>query len=437
MGDKSVFLLLFLFLIVAALFIIPGSSVFAAEDFELYLAKGIEKINEGQHDEAIEDLKKAESLAPDNIEVAFYLALAYARTGELEQAEALFQKVLEEDESADTVHLELGRIYYIKEECSRSADYLTRYIALTDDEDFKKYAQSLMEECGERGKKEKPYYLNVSAGYQYDDNVIVEPENPTITADAKSDSRVIAYLTGGATLLDKGVMHFKTEYDFYQSAHFDLSDFDIHYHRIKPKLEFQVSDIIKPAVGYAYEYTMLGGDRYGGTHVYFADISIIEGEKSSTDLKYEHRNFKYWNSKTFPTNSIRSGSQNIIGVKQNYGSGKIKADLYLDGIFNRADANEWSYDGFKAGGELSYRITSPLIITVSAEYGENDYRKDYPGFSEERLDKVQVYSAILTYSFSERFTVYISDDYIRNDSNIFLFDYKRNIVGIYLTVGVL
>ena len=437
MGDKSVFLPFFLFLLVASLVLIPVSSVFAAEDFEVYLAKGIEKINEGQHDEAIEDLKKAGSLAPDNIEVKFYLALAYARIGELEQAEALFQKVLKEDESADTVHLELGRIYYVKEECSKSAEYLTRYIALTDDEDFKKYAQSLMEECGDRTKQKKPYYLNATAGYQYDDNVIVEPENPSITADSKSDSRVIAYLDASATLLDKGIVHVKTDYNFYQSLHFDLDDFNIHYHKIKPKLEFQVSDIVKPTVGYAYEYTLLGGDRYGGTNVVFADVAITEGEKFSTDLKYEYRNFKYWNSEIFPTNSIRSGTQNIIGVKQNYGAGSLKADLYLDGIYNRADENYWSYDGFKAGAELSYRITKPLIITVAAEYGENDYRDDYPGFSEERLDKVQVYSAILTYSYSERITVYISDDYIRNDSNIFLFDYKRNIVGIYLTVGVL
>jgi len=50
---------------------------------------------------------------------------------------------------------------------------------------------------------------------------------------------------------------------------------------------------------------------------------------------------------------------------------------------------------------------------------------------------MQQYSLRLTYFISETMSASITESYIVNDSNLGIFDYRRNITGIFLTVGVL
>jgi Flp pilus assembly protein TadD len=122
------------------------SNTYASNDFDVYIARGIDKINEKQFSEALEVLQKALELEPDDTEALYYTALAYTRLGELEKAEKLFLKIRDKD-SNPGINFELGRIYYVNEDCVKAEDYLSKFISLTDDESLKKYASTLIKDC--------------------------------------------------------------------------------------------------------------------------------------------------------------------------------------------------------------------------------------------------------------------------------------------------
>ena len=412
----------------------------AENNYELYIARGMEELSDGRHAEALGLFQKALEMAPNDTEAVYYTAIAHTRLGELAEAEELFLKIKESD-SVPAVNFELGRIYYVKGECDRASAYLSKYVSISDDESLKDYAETLIGNCGgadQAADEEEPYRLSITAGIQYDDNVIVEPENPIVIEDKKqSDSMAMAYLAAGADLLNKGAVKLKADYAFYQNLHFDLNDYDVQSHKISPFLEIDLTEIIKPTIGYSYEHTFFGDDVYSKVNTLFITINVKQSKDYSTDLTYKYRDLSYDDSEMFLTNSIRSGHQNIFGLMQNFAADKLNGDVYYYYSDRGADEGYWAYKGNRLGADVTYRLMTPLYVMVSGQYTEERYRDDFPGFSEQRSDKTRQYSLVFTYKPTDRFIIYLTDDYTNNDSNLDTFQYERNVIGLLLTYTLL
>jgi hypothetical protein len=186
-----------------------------------------------------------------------------------------------------------------------------------------------------------------------------------------------------------------------------------------------------------WSWIYLGGDRYGRVHTYFGNILVRETERLSTEAIYEYKEKRYRNSDLFETNSDRSGYQHSVGLKQNFHGNRLAGDIYFFSDTDRARRGYWSHNGYRIGAELVLKIISSLYLNVTGEYNRRHYKDVFPDFDDSRLDRMQQYSARVTYLFSERLSVSILDNYTINDSNLSIFDYDRNIAGIFITVGVL
>ena len=423
---------------VTSMLLLTTSVLYAADEFELYIAQGIEKINSGNFREAVEILKKALELRPDNPEAEFYSGLAYSRIGELSRAERLFQKIKTEDVYASNVYLELGRIYYAWKECKRADKYLTIFKALSTDDVQKGYADSMVERCYEQADAEKPYKLNVTAGVQYDTNVILEPTNPIVDEDLRGDDgRAVVLINAGARVFKNKELSAKVDYNFYQSLHFDLDRFNVTYNSIEPTLELTQSDIIRPSMGYKFEHIYFDRDEYGFSHKGFAKVNLKESENYSIDGIYEFKENHYRDTETYTTNSDRKGHQHIYGIKQNFERDKLKGDIHYYHDINNAKEDQWSFKGNNVGVEVGYRIMEPLVVRVSADFTRRKHRDDFPFFEDKRIDEMQRYSFKIHYAVTDRIVATLSESYTRNDSNMADYDYDRNIIGLLLTYGVL
>ncbi len=422
-GVLSVVLFLFLF----PLHLYAGTH-------ELYLARGIEKMNEGRMEDALRLLEEALRLSPDDPETTYYAGVAHARVGNHGKAEELFLKTLSLDGSAVEAYLELGRLYYVTSRCEKAVEYLSRYTALSEDEPLKEYARRLINGCG---REERPYRLDIYTGLQYDSNVILEPSNPPVEADKKADGRAVFHLKAGAVPLKGDRAALKLDYSFYQSIHFDLNDFNVHYHKIAPAVEVALTEALSLSAGYSLEYTLFGGDRYSRVHTYHGGLALMKGRRCYTEAIYEYRDHKYWDTEIYRTNSERTGYLTSIGLRQNFLSGRLKGKVYLFSDRDRTEREYWDYDGYRFGAEVLYRVSSPLYLSLSGEFNRRRYRDDYPGYGERRLDRMQQYSLALTYLLSGRMSVSVTESYTVNDSNIGIFDYRRSITGVFLRVGVL
>ncbi len=425
-----------IFSIVLLLAMILPPSINAA-DYELYIARGIQRLSEGKIEAAIALLEKALQIAPENTEASYYAAIAYSRAGRYKEAEALFSEAIQADGNAVSPYLELGSVYYMTSRCDKAEAFLSRFINLSDNPDLQKYAAGLIETCGKE-REGRPFRLAVTTGYQYDNNVILEPSDPTAGEEnKKADSKALVYITFGAGLWEKGAVKLKVDYNFYQSLHSQLNDFDLHYHKIRPLLEIYLSDMFKPSAGYSIEYTVLGGDRYSRVSTYFGKLATQLNRELSVEAVYEYKDEKYLYSDSFQTNPSRTGFQNTLGIRQIYNLGNLSGEIYSLGDFKRAEVKYWAFNGYRTGAEVDYEIISPLSVIISGEVNIRHYRDDFPGFQKKRFDKMHQFSLMLTYLISERVAVSITDTHTVNDSNLKDYDYKRNIMGIFLTGGLL
>ena len=411
----------------------------SAQDYELYIAQGIQKLNEERYGAALAVLRRALKLSPDNPEATYYTGVAYSRLGKYENAEELFLKTLRLDETAVNANLELGRVYYSKGQCDKARAYLPRFISQTENESLKVYARDLLKKCKKVVAKEKPFRLNVAAGWQHDSNVILEPSNPPVgtVRGRKEDTRAVTYITAGGTVFRTGPVKLKADYSFYQNLHVHLEEFNLQYYKVAPAFVIDITDAIYSTAGYSLEYTLQGNELYSRVHTFQGTVTVKESENLATEAVYEYGDLKYWDTDLYTTNSLRRGHQNTAGIKQKFYLKSLSANIYGLADFKRAKARHWSYDGYRAGAKAVYRIIPPLSINVSGEFNRRKHKAIAPGATRRRIDEMQKYYVRLTYTISQILRVTIMDSFTVNDSNFMDYDYERNIAGIFLKAGVL
>jgi hypothetical protein len=340
------------------------------------------------------------------------------------------------DDTIFEAYFELGRLYYLTDRCDQADETLSYFISRTADEVLKEHAEEILEICEGKTVK-KPYRVDLILGSQYDSNVIVEPENPPVSADEKSDYRALVYIKASGAPVRRRTIDLNIDYSFYQSLHGELDDYNVHHHKLNPQLDLKVSNLIKPSAGYNLAYSSLGGDSYSFINSGYAKVLIKESQMLSTDVIYEYSDNEYWNTEVCFTNSLRTGHKNSIGITQNFSFQRVTAKIYYFADYTRAEAPYWAYDGDRGGTALGTNIIPFINIHLSGEYNERRYLEDYPGFGKKRVDKMQQYSFGINYRISKRIAVILNYLYTRNKSNLDIFDYKRHITSIFFRIGLL
>ncbi len=432
--------------ILACLLVIFSFSVISppdlsANDYELYIAQGIQKINEERYGEALKVLEKALSMSPNDPEATYYTGIAHSRLGEYKKAEKLLLRTISLDKTSMNAFLELGSVYYSTGRCDKSSSYLSRFISRTDNESAKQYAIRLKNSCRKEAKKEKKSFkLNITVGGQHDSNVILEPSNPPSgleRRDRKEDGRGVAIIAARGTIFKTGPVKLKANALTYNSVHGNLEEYNLQYYRFNPAVVVDVMGPVTATAGYTLDYTLLGNDLYSRVHTYQGKAQVKEGKHLVTEGIYEYKDIKYWDDDLFTTNSLRSGHQNTFGLKQKLYIKKFCAGIYGYADFKRAEVRYWSFDGYRAGGKVCYKIIPSLQVKVSGEYNRRQHKDIFAGFTAKRLDKMQKYYIGFTYKVSKVLSVIIADTYTINDSNLLDYDYERNVAGIFLKAGVL
>lgn len=409
-------------------------------DPEILIARGIQRIAAMDYAGALSQLEDALAAAPDNAEACYYAGVAYARLGRFEKAEELLERARSIDPKAASVSFELGLVRAQAGDCRGAADRFDAFRRLSPGDPRLEEIPGLMQACG--GWEEKTFFdrirwrFNGGLGGNYDTNVTLEPENPVGLKDRRPDWSGILFLSAGITPLETERVSLNLDYDFFQSFHVEESGFNVNFNRLVPSLSVRVSDWITPSAGYVFENTLLSWDTYGRVNGGFGKVALAWGKGLFTDVRYAFRAQDYFDTTLFPSNALRTGHCHTVEVRQYAGWKGINFQAYGAGDFDRAQADYWSYDGFRFGLEASFRLWV-LQAGLGAVYAERHYQANYPGAGRARLDREQQYSAALTYLITRWLSATLINTTVLNDSNIgALFGYNRNITGLFLAAGL-
>jgi hypothetical protein len=110
-----------------------------------------------------------------------------------------------------------------------------------------------------------------------------------------------------------------------------------------------------------------------------------------------------------------------------FSEGKGFLNLRYEVSTENTDGVNWSYVGNRGSVNILVPILENLKLNVSGEIFLQNYRNVHTIFDIKREDKIYTASGVLSYEFYKGASFFIQYAHIRDDSNIAIYDYKRNI----------
>ncbi len=424
---------IFLFVFVGISFAAPKKD--RLKEYEIAVTKGNYKFDSGDYQDAVKYFKTALGLKPSDKYAALLLGLSQSRAGQYRQAKTTLLYALRLAPGDGRIMYELGVVSFQLGEIKKAKNYFEKIKAGEADEIIKTAAGGyLYIISSDQVSWKKPFSIFFLTGLQYDSNVILEPTDPLVKAGRKQDGRGVFALDSKWVFLKSQKVAAEAGYMFYQSAHSNLDDFNVQQHNIMLSGKYNPITNLQTELKYKLKYSLIGNDLYSSTNRVEPIVRIMHSPLIASELYYVHEFKKYFNSETFSFNSQKTGDACQAGITENisiWDSNSLSFGYVYD--WDRADAGFWRYKGQKGTVAFS-SFLGRWKMFFGASYHDRKYESEFPGFSKKRHDGMQEYSLTVTWKPLDRVKVNISEIYVINSSNLRIFDYNRNIAGLFLEV---
>ncbi|MEW6586107.1 MAG: tetratricopeptide repeat protein [Nitrospirota bacterium] len=423
-------------------FFLFSTNAFAEETpaYELHISKGILALDTKEYSRAMEEFTAALKVKPDDPTANLYLGIAHYRSGKERDGERFLKKALSIDPRSPRTNLELGILYYNRGLWDESRDFMETAKSLDPGTEVATAAENYLKEMGkkEAAVKAKDWALSLTAGAQYDSNVILEPSDGTLPQGIsnKHDWRAVLYFDGHYTPAISGKLRLGPTYSFYQSIHAELHDFNVQQYLPGVMASFSLNKYLFFRTDYSYEYTTVGGSGYLSAHSVAPVLTIAEGRGFFTLLRYQYQNKDFKDSELFANNSERDGSNNLFGIIQYVPAGIVTIRLSYAYDVDDTDKIHWAYKGHSGECSLSADFGEGWKTDLTGQYYRKDYRGDYPGTGTKRTDELKTFSVNLTKTMNKWLDITAGWLYEQDDSNIDIFEYERNITTFLLRVYI-
>ena len=286
----------------------------------------------------------------------------------------------------------------------------------------------------------KRWSVHGDLGFEYDSNVVLAPDDGSIKDSRgisnQSDGRVVLGAGGSYRVVDSKPIWADLSYDFTQSLHFSLNEFDLQGHRLRLDLGSRLGIAEVGASAY-YDYYLLDFDSFYQQGILQPWATFFERDVAATQVYYRFRVRDFLDDTFDP---YRDGYNNAVGIQQTILLGAV--DRYLGFGYQFDDENPISKDGndFQyLGHQLNAYVHVPVLDWFDALAGYTFVLDDYqyrnsrtgtpPKFGKKRQDDehqlvFRVERPILPY-----LSVALEYLGIFNDSNIDEFTYNRQVIS--------
>jgi Tfp pilus assembly protein PilF len=306
-----------------------------------------------------------------------------------------------------------------------------------------------------RGGTQKPWSVYGKLGFEYDTNVVIAPSDSALSTaqgiSRQADGRTVIGAGGSYTLLDTDVGSLRASYDFYQSIHFQLTQFDLQGHRLRLDAASQPGTLSYGLSGtydfYALDYQSFFQELLGTPWV-----AVAEGSDAATQLYYTARGRDFFRK---PYDPSRDAIDHAIGLRQYVALGDVERVLSVGYQFDAEDTLSHGPDGQPiictpttqtsgcggrdfdyTGNQLDVQVTTPLFGVARAQVGYLFRLEGYQfpnsrtNFGVRRHDNAQQFALALEHDLTAELALTFDFIGMINNSNIANFDYDRDIVSV-------
>lgn len=284
----------------------------------------------------------------------------------------------------------------------------------------------------------KPWSLYGQLGFEYDTNVVAGPSESSVKGlpgiSGEGDGRTVVAAGGDYKILDGEYGSLRAEYDFYQSIHFKLTEFDLQGHRVRADFASK-PQLISYGLSALYDFYALDYQSFYQEGIATPWVAVEEGPAAATQLYYRLRGRDFLRK---PFDPGRDAVNHAVGLRQFALLGSVDRVLSAGYQFEKEDTTssgsmgrDFQYDGHQLDLTVSFPITALLRGEAGYLFRLEDYQfpNSRTGFHSRRHDTEHEFALAVAYELTPQWA--LVGDYIGviNNSNIPEFEYDRNIVS--------
>ena len=408
-------------------------------------------------------LNKAWRVNPDMPGLGYDLAFLKYKMSDYLRAAELFAEIAEEDPSNVLAHYHAGISLYKLERFGKALNYFITAAEMSpsikangyyyagicywklgeiekaaekfqcvrdqsESESLREYALKWLEGIEKHKKALRPYSLFLKIGYQYDDNVRLEPLDQDLYAD-EDDYVTVAYFSGRYDFVNREDYKIGAGYSHYQTWHNDLEEYDLLGSLFNLYSKYRLHPV---TFGFSYipSYYWLDSDRYLKRHRLNADVMWKVDESLSTRFSYS-----YYDNNNFQNND-RDGHTSDVFLHA-YRSILDKRGRLFGGIGyedNFASHRDEYYRQVKTKLGVSLKIPWDLDLSLTWTYYDKKYDHVDSFYGIKREDAKHYASIFLSRKlFYDWLHTSVEFNYTKNDSSISEYEYKRKVTTLSVT----
>jgi tetratricopeptide (TPR) repeat protein len=371
---------------------------------------GVMATKEGQYQEALNYFRKAQTDPKLAQEATFQASLALAALNRLKEA----KKALEES--------------IVLNPQTQTADFAKRYLGV----------------LSQRLEQLRPFHITVSAGFDYDSNVTVAPGGGAAVSVVSKQASAVFSQTALAeyTLFPAGPFSVLGQYSYFQNWHTAVQGYDImsHFLGLTPTYSFKSGRFWFP---FNYTYMDLQSDKYYTAFVLTPTYLHLLNEHVGLEFGARYNRHYYWTPVYFPQDD-RSGRAwgGNVGLYYFFKKQKGYLQARFSYLHDYTTGSNWDSSSYDLLLSALYPITEKFKYNIFLDLTHQPYEHPfYNGATggnilgaplvpnPKRQDEVLMLGMQLTYELVKGLDVGIHWYYIRDKSNIYLYNYSRHIAG--------
>jgi len=392
----------------------------------------------GETEEALKELESAEREGIESAQTSFLKGLILSALGKRAEAIESFKKSKSLDEKLTTsADYQIAMATLQEGNLSEAREILKEIVIRDPNADIAQFANQYIEAITKRIKEERPYRWTAGIQYQHDSNVLLKPGDVQASAgiSGESDSAAIINLRAEYVPRLKAPFGLKTQYSLYQSLYGRLTSYDVQSHSIAivPNYNRTGGSI---SLFTSYNLTRVDNLDYLKTLTLSPTYTFFISKTQFATLSAKYQDKKYVKAPT-SADEDREGSDTNIGISWFYLI--FENEGFINGRYeyNREDVKgkNWKYSGNRFGLSLLSPlplITQNLTLNLGGEAYSQDFDNTHTIFLKKREDKTYTFNTMISYKVHDDIALQLQYIYIRDVSNISVYDYNKNMV----TIGV-
>jgi Tfp pilus assembly protein PilF len=374
-------------------------------------------------------------------EQALLIGIAQIRANQFEAARASLQRAAEADaQLAPTAQYYLAELDYRTCNWPRARERLATMQSMPAPPQLSAAARTLLGRVD--ASVRPPYQLWGTVGFEYDSNVVLAPSDTVLKQlvgiSDQDDGRVIID-AGALAEVPQQVLPWNTQhlhlslgYEFFQSLHFQLHQFNLQDHRPSIALSADLGPVSVGLTG-LYDYFRRDDASFLHQATALPSITVSENDSGRTEVFYRMRRRDFVGE---PLSSRLDGFNHGAGATQYVYLPHPNRYLFAGYVFDHQDplnsaGRQFEYDGHQLHAGIDWDFGEPTCLSRSqgplAEVAYLFRRERYANQSLGRRDEEHQLDAALRQPLNDFLAVRLEYRYDLNNSNQGPFKYDRHI----------